>query len=482
MKKRLLVYLLLFAGFGIGVLLILQHGRNLPSPDPGRTSMPVRVSPGPVPHAPHPATFWSGLADNLNDPVSRLFLQLVVIILGTRAMAALFVRLRQPAVIGEMFAGLLLGPSLLGLLAPGAYEFIFPVTSLGTLTLLSQVGVCLFMFTVGMELPLSHLRSKVHTAALVSQVGILFPFLLGVTLSLWLYPRLSGPVASFMAFALFLGISMSITAFPVLARILQERGLQPTPLGATAIACAAVGDGASWALLAFVVAIVRATELATVAVSLGLVIGFVVLMLWGLRPRLPAWLATHPLRGGVPSKGLLAAVLILTFTAALTTEVIGIHALFGAFIAGVIMPEEGGLREYLKIRIENFSSVFLLPIFFAFTGLRTQVALINDPQALGFCLLIVLVASLGKLGGCMVAARLTGMNWHDSFCLGTLMNTRGLMELIAINIGYDLGILSPRIFAMLVLMALVTTFLTGPLLSLAALVQKRPVAVPLKVS
>jgi len=198
-------------------------------------------------------------------------------------------------------------------------------------------------------------------------------------------------------------------------------------------------------------------------------------MLFVVRPRLPRWLAVDRMEGGAPSRAVLAAVLILLLTSALATELIGIHALFGAFLAGVVMPQKKEFREYLIVRLENFSSLFLLPLFFAFSGLRTHVGLLNDATSWLVCLAIIGVATLGKLGGTMVTAQLTGMNWNDSFALGALMNTRGLVELVALNIGYDLGILPPRIFAMMVLMALVTTFLTGPLLNLAELAKRRGV-------
>jgi Kef-type K+ transport system membrane component KefB len=242
--------------------------------------------------------------------------------------------------------------------------------------------------------------------------------------------------------------------------------MEKTPLGSTAITCAAIDDVTAWCILAFVVAIVRATGIVSTGLSLLLVVIFVVVILWIIRTRLPGWFGVAKLADGTPGKGTIAAVLVFTFACALTTEIIGIHALFGSFLAGVAMPTRPEFRNYLKVRIENFSSTFLLPLFFAFTGLRTQVTLIDGAEQWLLCLAIIVVATLGKLGGSAVAARLTGMNWADSYALGALMNTRGLMELIAINIGYDLGILSPQIFAMLVLMALVTTFMTAPLLSL----------------
>jgi Kef-type K+ transport system membrane component KefB len=375
--------------------------------------------------------------------------------------------------VGEVLAGILLGPSLLGWLWPAAAGFLFPPDSLGVLRLLSQIGVCLFMFVVGLELDASHLRQKAHAVLVVSHAGIMFPFLLGVLAALFLYSQFAGADASFPAFALFLGIALSITAFPVLARLLSERGLARSSLGVTAITCAAINDATAWGILACVVTIARAGYLVSTAFCLGLVFVFVAVMLWGVRPRLPQWLGVERSRGDEPSRGVVAAVLVLMIASSLATELIGIHALFGAFLAGVVMPRQPAFCEYLIVRLEHFSSLFLLPLFFAFSGLRTQVNLLNDMSSWLICLAIIGVATVGKLGGTMVAARFTGVNWNESFALGALMNTRGLVELVALNIGYDLGILPPRIFAMLVLMALVTTFMTAPLLHLGQWAKRR---------
>jgi Kef-type K+ transport system membrane component KefB len=308
---------------------------------------------------------------------------------------------------------------------------------------------------------------------LVSQVSILFPYLLGVVISLFIFSTLAGPNTSFPAFALFIGISMSITAFPVLARIIEERGLTKTPLGSTALVCAATDDVTAWSILALVVAIAKAKSVASAAFNIGLVALFVFIMLFWIKPRLPRWIGRAARDGGTPGKGVIASVLLFLFASALVTDVMGIHALFGSFLAGVVMPPRGELREFLKLRLESFSSVFLLPLFFAFAGLRTQIGLLNDTSGWLICGGFILIATVGKLGGAMVTARLTGVNWIDSFALGALMNTRGLVELIALNIGYDLGILSPRIFAMLVIMALVTTCMTGPLLTFSDYLRSR---------
>lgn len=406
------------------------------------------------------------LLENFHSPLARLLLQFIVIILATRLIGSLFARFGQPAVIGEITAGILLGPSLFGWLWPGASGFIFPKESLGTLQLFSQIGVCIFMFVVGLELDLSHLKQKARVALVISNTGIIVPFLLGVAAAIWLYPTFGESGTSFTAFALFMGIAMSITAFPVLVRILKDRGMAKTPLGSLAIACAAAGDATAWAVLALVIAIARATGLPAAFVNLGLVVLFVAVMLLLVRPRLSCWLGVDGAEG-TPAVGVVAGVLVFMTASALMTEVMGIHALFGAFLAGVVMPQKKEFREHLALQLENFSGVFLLPLFFAFSGLRTHLGLLNDSTSWLVCAGIIALAMAGKLGGSMLAARFMGMGWNESFTLGALMNTRGLVELIALNIGYDLGILPPRIFTMMVLMALATTFMTGPLLHLA---------------
>ncbi|HVU09486.1 MAG TPA: cation:proton antiporter [Verrucomicrobiae bacterium] len=402
------------------------------------------------------------LLANFQTPLARLLLQFIAIILATRALGAVFKRFGQPSVIGEIAAGILLGPSLLGWMWPGVSKILFPQDSLGTLQLFSQIGVCLFMFVVGLELDLTQVRQRLRMAAGVSSAGIVLPFALGTGAAFLLFENYAAPGATFPAFVLFMGIAMSITAFPVLARILKERNLTQTPLGVTAITCAAVGDAAAWAILAFVVAIAKATNLAATTFNLALVVIFVAVMLLFVRPLL----TRNEANSGARFDSIAPALVLLT-ASALTTEVIGIHALFGAFLAGVVMPKQKEFHERLVVRLENFAGVFLLPLFFAFNGLRTNIGALNVGAGWLICLGIIALATLGKLGGTFLAARLAGVNCRDAFALGALMNTRGLVELIALNIGYDLGILSPRIFSMLVLMALATTFMTGPLLNLA---------------
>jgi Kef-type K+ transport system membrane component KefB len=475
MRRNLAFYVLVLVVFGAGIALTLQWGSHLRQ-DPSVAVAPVKAAPAAsTATASAPAKAPDGilgsLAANLKEPLPLLLLQVIVIAAAARLTGKLFHRFGQPRVIGEMLAGILLGPSLLGWVAPGASAFLFPAASLSGLKMLSQIGVILFMFVVGIELDIRHLRERADSAVLVSHASIVVPFFLGTLLALFLYPTLAPLGLPFSAFALFMGVSMSITAFPVLARILEERRLTHTHLGATAIACAAVDDVTAWCLLAVVVAVAKANGLVGAAVTILLSASFIFLMLKVVRPRFGWFLARQTHRG--LGMGTLAMILIFLFTSALITEVIGIHALFGAFLAGVCIPSEGELRQFLRERLETFSSVLLLPLFFAFTGLRTQVGLLGDSAGWLLCLAVIAVATLGKLGGSMVAARWTGLSWLDSFSLGALMNTRGLVELIALNIGYDLGILSPRIFAMMVLMAVITTMMTGPLVGLVERLRAR---------
>jgi Kef-type K+ transport system membrane component KefB len=462
MRRNLLFYIVALSVFGLGVYFLLASGRRLEATGSLQNgAVPQAI----ISHA-QSTSLGGALSANLQEPVSILLLQVVVIIVAARLVGWLFLKMGQPAVIGEMAAGIILGPSLLGALFPTAQSFLFPASSMDLLKMFSQIGVILFMFVVGLDLNLQHLRLKAHTAVLVSHASIMAPFLLGIGLSLLIYSSLASPNVSFTAFALFIGVAMSITAFPVLARILEERGLTKTFLGTTAIACAAVDDITAWSVLAIVVAIAKADGLSSSLMTIFLTLLFIGGMLFLLKPGIERLLREHG-RNGIMSKGMVTVVLVVVFTSSLFTEVIGIHALFGAFLAGVVMPSQEGLRHFLRERLETFSAGFLLPLFFAFTGLRTQIGLLDDWRSWLVCLAIIGVATAGKLGGSTIAARWTGMSWRESFSVGALMNTRGLIELIVLNLGYDLGILPPKIFGMLVLMALTTTFMTGPLLSLA---------------
>jgi Kef-type K+ transport system membrane component KefB len=460
--------------FGAGIWLILAFGSRLhPRPTVSPSSIeqisPIdspAVTQSSVPAGAVRSYFERVFTRNLRSALGMLLLQLVVIIICARIFGSLFRYIGQPRVMGEIIAGIVLGPSVLGLLSPQAMNFLFPAGSLEPLRLLSQIGVALFMFVVGMELELAHLRKQAHTAIMVSHASIIVPFFLGAALALVVYGSLAPAEISFTSFALFTGIAMSITAFPVLARILEDRGLLQTPLGTIALTCAAVDDVTAWCVLALVIAVAQSSGQAAALLTVALTLTFIGVMVLLIRPLLARRLATSA-NQAQQQPALVAGTLAFVLACALLTEAIGIHALFGAFLAGVVMPSTTGVRTLLKERLGSFSAAALLPLFFAFTGLRMQIGLLNDWQSWLMCAGIILVAIIGKLGAGMLMARWTGMTWVDAFALGALMNTRGLVELVVLNIGYDLGILSARAFAMLVLMALVTTFMTGPLLALA---------------
>ena len=464
MRGRAWVYPVLVGLFVVVIAGVLYLGDHGLASGAGSKSLPGAVVPHGQTTAAGPWDLWT---QNAAQPLARLILQILLIVIVARLFGAVVRALGQPAVIGEMAAGIALGPSLFGAYFPGLSAQLFPSASLGMLHLLSQVGVILFMFVVGLEVNWKHVRTQAHTAIAVSHVSILFPFLLGVLAALPLYGNHAPAGITFRAFGLFMGIAMSITAFPVLARILDERGLSKTPVGSTALTCAAVDDVTAWTLLAFVVAVVTAGgALVTLGATLGMAGLLILMMAAFVRPALSRVLGARVGRDAF-SKDRIALVIGVLFGSALMTEIIGVHALFGAFVAGAIMPADEDFRGGLRDRLESFSSVFLLPLFFAFTGLRTQIGVLNEPAAWITCLAIIALATIGKLGGSAITARLMGIDWNSAFILGALMNTRGLMELIALNVGYDLGVISPEIFTSLVLMALVTTALTGPLVDFA---------------
>jgi len=380
--------------------------------------------------------------------------QIILIVLSGRILGMLLRHFRQPGVIGEIAAGILLGPSAFGRLAPKTFAVVFRPESIPTLLALSQIGLILFMFLVGLEFSPELMREKRKNIVVISHVSIIVPFLLGTVLALYLFPLVSNPGVPFRNFALFLGISMSITAFPVLARILEERHLLRTRMGNTVIACAAVDDITAWCILAVVVMIVRVEDPAHLAVRLALLVIYVIAMIAGVRPLLRRWL----------NKTMLAAALLLVLASSGITELLGIHALFGAFLAGTIMPRTGGVTEGLIAQIRGVTSVIFLPLFFAITGLRTNVGLLHSPGLWLCCALVLAVAIIGKLGGAMLSAAALGFSWRESAAIGVLMNTRGLMEMVVLNIGLDIGVISRSLFTMIVIMALVTTAMTTPII------------------
>ncbi len=379
-------------------------------------------------------------------------------------------RIGQPAVIGEVFAGIFLGPSLLGWLWPDAMHALIPSADAdpfgqvpAALKGIAQLAVVLYMFLVGFELNAARLRHHAHAAIAVSHAGIVVPFVLGAALALWLYPKLSHDGIPFSSFALFVGVAMAVTAFPVLARILSDRGLEKSDLGITALGCAAADDVTAWCLLALVVGVAQSHVHDAVIAGAGSIL-FTLAMFFVVRPiaaNLSRRLDRH--EGPLPLiaiPGMLAAVLV----SALATEAIGVHALYGAFLLGVVIPHDGRLSREFKARTQDLVTVLLLPAFFAYSGMRTRITLVDGWDHWLMCAAIIIVATIGKFGGVTLAARLAGQNWRPAAALGALMNTRGLMELIVLNIGLDLGVISPTLFAMMVIMALAATAATGPVL------------------
>jgi Kef-type K+ transport system membrane component KefB len=401
----------------------------------------------------------------------QLILSIGTILLAARVFGWVFRRIGQPRVVGEMTAGIVLGPSLLGRFLPNAFGFVFPSSSMPAITVLSQLGLLLFMFVVGLEVDLQRILKQRSAVVLISNVSILMPLALGAGLAKALYPRLAGGQVPFLPFALFMGTAMSITAFPVLARILKELNLLGTKVGSMAISCAAIDDISAWLLLAILTAMVHSAQSwHHFAVTLGWLVTFVVIMLLPIRRAASYLVSRYQTKGaGVE---FISCLMLFMLAASWTTERSGVHALFGAFMAGLVMPQNERMIADVIDRIESLSLALLLPLFFALTGLRTRIDLLTDKSMWGYAVAIIATAVVGKLAGAAFTAKATGMNWKDSFRLGVLMNTRGLVELVILNAGLDLGILSPALFTMMVLMALVTTFMTCPILSVIAAVEK----------
>ncbi|HXA61333.1 MAG TPA: cation:proton antiporter [Streptosporangiaceae bacterium] len=398
------------------------------------------------------------------DPFAGLLIAVPVILVVCQLSGLVFRRLSQPAVVGEIFAGILLGPSVLGMLSPQAFGWLFPARLAPALSILAQLGLIFFMFLVGYELNLHLVRRRSRTAVLVSHASIALPLLFGTALALAAYPVLAPKGVGYPAFALFLATSMSVTAFPVLARILADRRMSGSPLGVTALTCAAIDDVTAWCLLSLVVALVRGGSPADAAVIGGLTLAFIGGMALVVRPLLARLLVVraerHP---ALPDVAILPLLLGGTMLCAMATNAIGIHPIFGAFLFGAVVPRGSLPIEYATDRLHSLTTTLLLPLFFIYTGLRTQIGLLGtDPRLWAWCGLILVAAIAGKLLGGMLAARASGLGWRESASLGVLMNCRGLTELVVLNVGLDLHVITPTMFTMLVVMALVTTVLTGP--------------------
>jgi Kef-type K+ transport system membrane component KefB/nucleotide-binding universal stress UspA family protein len=398
--------------------------------------------------------------------VVLVLIEILIVIGLSRLVGLAFRRINQPLVIGEIVAGIMLGPSLFGMVAPTLAVTLFPPETVPFLNVLSQIGLIFFMFLIGLELNPKYLSGNLEVAILTSNVSIIVPFSLASLLALILYPLVSNASVPFTAFALFLGAAMSITAFPVLARIITENNLQGTRLGTLALTCAAVDDVTAWCILAIAIAVARngsidQKAILTIIESLAY-IGFMFTVgRWFLKR-----LATYYIRTGRLNQLMMALIYSGVVASALITEWIGIHLIFGAFLLGAVMPKNEGLVRELAVKTEDFVLIFLLPVFFAYSGLKTQIGLLNRPELWGLCLLILAVAIAGKYFGTYAAARFSGIGKREASALGWLMNTRGLTELIVLNIGLELKVISPLLFTMLVIMALVTTFMTSPLLEL----------------
>jgi Kef-type K+ transport system membrane component KefB len=396
----------------------------------------------------------------------RILLAVAIVIMASRFFGWAISKIGQPRVHGEILAGIVLGPSVLGLLWSDGVDYMFPAEIVAALKILAQLGLVMFMFLIGLELDLSKLRGHGHKVVLISHASIVLPIALGALLALWLYPRL-GDGVDHLGFTLFLGAAMAITAFPVLARVLQETGLYHTRIGVLTITCAAVDDVTAWCVLAGVVAVVESTGPADAIRIIALSIAFVVVMLSVVRPQLrrvptvPVW-----------------ASLALALAAAWTTEQIGIHAIFGAFMAGAVMPRERGIERDVRKKLETATLTLLLPVFFVVVGLATRVDLLDSAYLWAITALVVVTAIAGKWGGSMVAARLTGESWRDAAAIGVLMNTRGLTELVILSVGLELGVISPTVFTIMVLMALVTTLMATPMLALVSPLYRRGMAPP----
>lgn len=457
-NRTIIFYIILIIVFGGLMYLITVLGQDLESSrDVAQTGQAGSGSAFQL--------FKDSFHHNLIHPLAILILQIAAIIIVSRIFGFIFNKIGQPTVIGEIVAGIVLGPSVVGLFFPEFSLFLFPAGSLPNLQFLSQVGLILFMYVIGMELDLKVLRNQAHDAVVISHASIIIPYFLGMGLAYYMYEEFAPENIGFLPFALFMGIAMSITAFPVLARVIQERDLTKTRLGSIALTCAAADDVTAWCILAAVIAIVKAGTFTSALFTIGLAIAYVLIMILLVQPFLKRLGRVYSHRETI-SKTIVAFSFLILLGSAYIAEIIGIHALFGAFLAGVIMPPNFDFRRILTEKIEDVSLVLLLPLFFVFTGLRTQIGLLNESHLWVMCGFIILTAVAGKFGGSAFASRFVGQSWKESLSIGALMNTRGLMELIVLNIGYDLGVLTPEVFAMMVIMALVTTFMTGPALDI----------------
>jgi Kef-type K+ transport system membrane component KefB len=455
--RYLLFYILTIGGFIVLMYMVMLKGELL-DPAAERSSAILSQSSG-LDH------FRESIRENITNDLPRLLLQIITIIAVARIFGFLSKKIGQPGVIGEIIAGIFLGPSILGSVAPGISGFLFPSESIEILGFFSQIGLILFMFIIGMDIDLKVLGKKAPEAFLVSHASIVIPFALGMGLAYYIYSGLSPAGIPFLSFALFIGISMSITAFPVLARILQERNIVKTQVGTLALTCAAIDDISAWCLLAALIAIVKAGSFVSSLYTILLSVIYVVVMLKLVRPFLYRLGEIFTRKEGI-SKPVVAMFLVTLLLSSYVTEIIGIHAIFGAFVAGVIMPPNVSFRKILIEKLEDLALILLLPIFFVISGLRTEIGLINTPYMWRITGWVIVIAVAGKFAGSAISLKFVGQKWRDSLIIGALMNTRGLMQLVVLSIGYDLGVISSEIYTIMIIMALVTTLMAGPALDL----------------
>lgn len=457
--KSILFYVVMILLFGFLMYLIAVKGeaRQVEDAIASTYDMPENLSEGFV-------IFKDLLLHHIESTIGILLLQIIAILVTARLFGWLFVKIGQPTVIGEIVAGIVLGPSVLGVFLPEVSGFLFRPDSLANIDTLSQFGLILFMYAIGMELDLGEVRKKLRQTILISHTSTVVPFFFGMLTAFFVYDKYADKSTPFLPFALFIGIAMSITAFPVLARIIQEKGLTKSHLGTITLASAANGDITAWCLLAVVIAIAQAGSMLSATYNILFSGAYMIIMFLVIRPFLKAMGQIYHNKE-VVTKGVVGFMFLLLIVSAYITEMLGLHALFGAFIAGVVMPSNIKFRKIMTEKVEDVSLSLLLPLFFVSTGLRTEIGLLNTPELWGMCLIFILVAIVGKFGGAMISARVVGETWKDSLYIGALMNTRGLMELVVLSIGYEMKILPPSIFVMLVIMTLVTTFMTTPLVS-----------------
>ncbi|MBP7435502.1 MAG: cation:proton antiporter [Bacteroidales bacterium] len=461
--KTWIYYALMIIIFFIFAYIITQKGNAIETTYALQNHITYKTSQ--INHYTNWENFQISLTNNTTEPIAILLLQIILILLVSRFFGYLFSKINQPTVIGEILAGIILGPSLLGKFFPEVFNFLFTENTMGNLYILSQIGLILFMFVIGMELNIDNIKHRTSQIIVISHSSIIIPFALGMLLAYFVYLDFAANITRFLPFALFIGISMSITAFPVLARIIQEKGLTKKHLGSISIASAAIDDVTAWCILAVVIAISSTGSIISSLFTILMAITYIAIMLMIIRPFLQKVGQTHQ-NIETLNKRIVGFIFLILISSAFITQTIGIHALFGSFLAGVIMPTNINFRKLMIEKIEDVSVSLFLPLFFVFTGLRTEIGLLNTPYLWTVCLIFILVAIIGKFVGGALTAKLMGESWRDSLSLGILMNTRGLMELIVLNIGYEMNILPPTIFVMLVIMALVTTFMTTPILNL----------------